>query len=249
MKKTTGKPGDDQLTPLGLIHSFPKQNNGLNLNQNINVFHVDDHPLLQEALAGVITSMDGFTLSGSASTVEEAIVEIESSQPDMLVVDFTIGGNDGFEFIHHLKKKYPKRPLLVFSVAEENRIGPRAFREGADGVLTKGAPIKTIREAIKTVSRGEKWASPTLTQLLIGSGNRQNLQDKLTRRELQVLQQVGKGNSNQEIAEELGISAKTVGNHRENIKRKLGVKNARELMTIARDYFVEITEGCSANES
>lgn len=210
------------------------------------MFHVDDHPLLQQALAGVLAGMDGFTLSGSASSVEEAALAIDNLKPDMLVVDFTIGGDDGFEFIHRLKKKYPRTPLLVFSVAEETRIGPRAFREGADGVLTKGAPIKTIRKALETVAQGEKWASSELTQLLLGSGSRESLEDKLTRRELQVLQQIGKGNSNQEIAEELGISVKTVGNHRENLKRKLGIKNARELMTIARDYFLEVTEGAPA---
>lgn len=193
--------------------------------------------------------MDGFTLSGSAASVNEALIGIEECQPDMLVVDFTIGGNDGYEFIHLLKKKKPHRPLLVFSVADECRIGPRAFREGADGVVNKGASIGTIREAIETVSKGNRWASPELTQVLIGPDGRDNLQDKLTRRELQVLQQLGKGNSNQEIAAELKISVKTVGNHRENIKRKLGIKNARELMAIARDYYRSLSEGPPPEES
>ena len=200
-----------------------------------NIFIVDDHPVIQLALESVISHQEGLELLGSSSSPEDALIRLAEEEADLIIADFSLGGNDGFYFLHELRKVCPYTPLMLFTVAEESVIGPRAFREGVDGFLMKGASVETIVEAILALLAGNKWASPTLMHLLLNSPN-SGPSDILTRRELQVFGLIGEGNSMREIALKLGISPKTVENHREHIKKNLRIGDSVKLQIFARDY-------------
>jgi len=206
------------------------------------VYIVDDHPVVRVALSGVITSIDTLSVVGTAGSVEEAFIGISQHKPDLIITDFNLGGDDGYDFLYQLKQRYPKTPVLLFTVADECKVGPRAFREGVSGVVTKDAPIQDLKTSILSTLEGKRWASERLTQTILSQGADVQSEEVLTRRELQVYVSIGKGLTTKEISTELGISVKTVENHRENIKSKLRISTAVKLQTAARDYYIKITQ-------
>jgi DNA-binding NarL/FixJ family response regulator len=207
------------------------------------IYIVDDHPVILAALSGVIASVREWSLAGESNTVPKALKALKEIKPDLIITDYSIGGNDGFGFIRQLKGIHPEVPVLLFTVSDETRIGPRAFREGVNGMLMKGESIGTIKEAIKTLLAGRHWASSELTQLLMDQNRSASPEDVLSVRELQIFNLIGQGKTTKNIASELTRSVKTVENHREHIKSKLGVDSSLKLQTLARDYYMEMTQG------
>ncbi len=206
------------------------------------IFIVDDHPVVLAALAGVIASEEEWSLVGSADTIEKALDDLTCFELDLIITDYNIGGDDGFIFIRQLKSLYPEVPILLFTVADENRLGPRAFREGVSGMLMKSEPIGTVKEVIKTLLAGKRWASEDLTQRLMDQSCRALPEEILSVRELQIFNLIGQGETAKSIASDLKISVKTVENHREKIKTKLGMESSLKLQTLARDYYREMTQ-------
>ncbi len=207
------------------------------------IYLVDDHPVVQAALAGVVAGMAGCAIAGSAGSPSQAVPEIDERRPDLIVTDFNMGGEDGFDFIYLLKQKFPHIPILLFTVCDQARIGARAKREGVNGFLPKGASISEIREALNTVLGGGEWFPPS--ELV---NHEESPELSLSRREFQIFLKIGQGQTIKEVASDLGISAKTAENHRENIKRKTNCRSALQLQMKARDYVTMLTEGSSGSE-
>jgi len=205
------------------------------------LYLIDDHPIIASAIRGVVVTMEGYAFLGSASTIDAAFEDLEKLKPDIIVTDFNVGANGGYGLIKNLKLKFPSIPVLLFTVADESRVGPRAFKEGVHGVITKGSDVAVIREAITTVADGGKWASETLLRQILEESVSGNAEESLTTRELQVYTLLGQGESSKSIACHLGISVKTVESHRENIKIKLNITNSHKLQAIARDYYLSIS--------
>jgi DNA-binding NarL/FixJ family response regulator len=203
---------------------------------------VDDHPLLREALAAVINRQSDFVCCGEAGSAIETQKAVSVLQPDLVLLDLWLNGGDGLELIKALKSQFPSLHILVLSQFDEALYAERALRAGALGYVMKEQPSKEVLAAIRTVLGGEIYVSPRVAARVLHKAietkreNRNGRVENLTDRELQVLQLLGAGMSTRKIADELTLSFKTVETHRENIKRKLGLGDAVELVRYAAEW-------------
>jgi DNA-binding NarL/FixJ family response regulator len=149
-------------------------------------------------------------------------------------------GANGIELLKSIKAEHPKLPLLVLSMHDESLYALRSLRAGARGYIMKQEALDRVMSAIRQVLHGELYVSPSMSGRMIeefvqGAGNQSGstIADKLTDRELEILQLIGQGHGVQQIARELNLSAKTVETHRAHIKEKLNFQTARELARFA----------------
>jgi len=205
------------------------------------VFVIDDHPIVRAGVRLLIAGMNGFELAGEAGKADGAPEAAAAAKPDAVVTDlFLGGGHDGLELVAALRAALPSARLLVFSMHPEDLFAERALKAGADGYLMKGGDLTELELALKHVVSGEVFLSDAIRKRLesakwFGRKDEGRL-TSLSDRELQVFQRLGAGRTNQQIAEELGMSVKTVSAHRENMKAKLGVDSAGELVRLAVAY-------------
>lgn len=206
---------------------------------------VDDHPIVRHGLAQLINNEPGLEVSGSAATPPEALKAIEVEEPDLAVVDLALGDDSGLELIKQLKALCPDLKILVISMHDEVYYADRVLRAGALGYLMKQEPAEQMIAAIHQVLSGNVYLSdPMAASLLtrmVGEkhGDRGSPVDRLTDRELQVLEYIGRGLGTRQIAEKLGLSIKTIENYREHLKTKLELKNSSELVRYAVRWEIE----------
>jgi len=196
---------------------------------------VDDHPMLRERLAHLISREADMTICGEADNIQEAMEIIQQTKPDIAIVDITLHGSSGLELIKNLKAAGCAVPILVLSMHDESLYAQRALRAGARGYVTKHEASETVMIAIRRVLQGEVYLSDQLTSRILKNLVQTGLEiegpavDRLTDRELEVFQMIGRGRATREIAEALNLGVKTVDTYRERIKQKLNLQNAAEL--------------------
>ncbi len=205
---------------------------------------VDDHSMVREGLRLRISAFDDLEVCGEATSEEEGMQLVKETNPQLIIVDISLKSGHGIELIKRVKANYPNIKMLVSSGFEESLYAERALRAGALGYLNKQDSGEKVIEAIRTVLRGERYVSQEITQRLISQalGNRSesnNPMDLLTDRELEVFRLIGRGQTSGAIANELLLSTHTIDTHRENIKRKLGLKNAAQLNRQAVQFLLE----------
>lgn len=201
------------------------------------IYIVDDHPLVRQGLSQVINSEVDMETCGEAEDASEAMKGVGPANPDVIIVDISLRGNNGLELIKNLKAIHENIPILVFSMHDESIYAQRALRAGAKAyVMKKESPTKVV-EAIRRIIKGEIYVSPSvadqlLHQIVNGPNNAtfSSPIDRLTDRELEVVQLIGRGLSSREIAESLNLSVKTIESHRAHVKEKLNLRNATELV-------------------
>ena len=206
------------------------------------VMVVDDHPLVRQGLVQVINQQEDLVVCGEAATHAEALTALSARLPDLLLLDLRLKEGDGLEFIKSLKGRFPDLPVLVLSQFDEGLYAERSLRAGASGYLMKEQASEDVLGAIRTVLAGRIYITPDLNARLLqrlitakpqtGEMAFGNLSD----RELQVLQLLGRGIGNREIAMQLHLSIKTVETYREHLKHKLSLRNAEELVYFARQW-------------
>lgn len=203
----------------------------------IRVFIVDDHPLVRQGLAQIIDSQEDLEICGEAEDSSTAMRGIDSTKPDVIIVDISLQGNNGLELIKNVKAVHENLPILVFSMHDESIYAQRALRAGAKAYVMKKESSEKIVEAIRKILKGEIYVSPrvadqVLHQIVNGPNNNAAASpvDRLTDRELEVVQLIGRGLSTREIAESLNLSVKTIESHRAHVKEKLNLRNATELV-------------------
>jgi DNA-binding NarL/FixJ family response regulator len=200
------------------------------------VFLVDDHPMMREGMGRLIDGEPDLVYCGGAGNASQAISEIARCQPDIVITDLTMPGRGGLELIKDLKALHSELPVLVFSMHDELFYAERALRAGARGYLMKEAGSGKMLEAIRQVMSGQVCVSPRIAGKILDlfAGQRprgsQSPIEKLTDREFEVYQLIGGGMTTKEIADQLSLSQKTVAVHRANIKEKLGIASATELV-------------------
>ena len=209
------------------------------------VFVVDDHPLVREGLLQFINQQEDLVACGEAATHAEAWTALSANLPDLLMLDLRLKEGDGLEFLKALKSQYPHLRVLVLSQFDEGLYAERSLRAGASGYVMKEQATEDVLGAIRTVLAGRVYVTPGLNARLLqrvlaekpmpGEMDFGNLSD----RELQVLQLLGGGVGNREIARQLRLSVKTVETYRENLKRKLSLPSADELLFYARKWVEE----------
>lgn len=197
---------------------------------------VDDHPVLRDGLEGIITRKDGLTVCGKAGSVKEALAMVDETEPDMVLTDLSLPGRNGMELIKDLRTSHPELPVLVMSMHDELIYAERILRAGGRGYLMKEASAEQLLRAIARVLDGGVFVSETVTDHFLQgmsgkSGEKPSFPlQRLTDRELEVFELIGRGKGNHEIARMLSISPRTVDAHRTHIREKLKLADGNELI-------------------
>jgi DNA-binding NarL/FixJ family response regulator len=199
---------------------------------------VDDHPLFRKGLEQLINSSgDAFAICGEAGDAAEGMSRIRELKPDLIIVDLSLPGANGIELIKNIRAEFEKLPVLILSMHDESLYALRALRAGAQGYVMKQEALENVIGAIREVLAGRPYLSSQMSAKLItnfASGSTQaNPTDKLSDRELEILELIGRGRDVHEISDLLHISRKTVETHRAHVKEKLNLKNAREVNRFA----------------
>lgn len=199
------------------------------------VFLIDDHPIVRQGLAVLIDQEPDLAVCGTAADARSALDGVLKSKPNIVVVDLSMPGPDGLEFIKNLHVHMPKLPVLVLSMHDEMLYAERALKAGAQGYIMKHEAETNIMAAIRRVLQGEVYLSLAMTGHLLRKVADQSdtkpisQLETLADRELQVFEHIGRGYRSVEIAEQLGISIKTVESHVSRIRQKLGLRNSHEV--------------------
>jgi DNA-binding NarL/FixJ family response regulator len=200
---------------------------------------VDDHPLFRKGLQELLHSDGGFGVCGEAGNASEAMDVIRRMCPDLVVVDLSLPGANGIELIKNIRAEFPKLPILVLSMHDESLYALRAMRAGADGYVMKHEAMANVVDAIHEVFNGRPYLSPAMAAQVITKFAHRRAEgevdavERLSDRELEILELIGKGNEVRQIAKLLHLSPKTVETHRAHIKDKLDLKNSREVARFA----------------
>lgn len=201
------------------------------------VMIADDHPITRQGLGQLIRTCSDLELVGEADSPVAAIEAAGEQHPDVIVADLSFRGMDGFEMIKELRNRYPNVRILVLSIHDESYYAQRALKAGAMGYLMKHEPVERVLDAIRSVYHGHVFLSDRMSQVLLSRVGGAMVgpfgTEALTDREMEVLQLIGKGLSTRQVAEQLNLSVKTVETHRENIKQKLKLENAAQLIQYA----------------
>ena len=199
------------------------------MSENIRVLIADDHPLIREGLRGLLAAEPDLELVGEAADGSEAVEKTDQLRPDVILLDLLMPVKSGIEAIIEIKEKDPEARILVLtSFADDEQVFP-ALRAGALGYLLKDSSPQDLLRAIRSVYRGESSLHPAIARRLVLQFSQPAVdsspENPLTQREVEVLKLVAEGLSNQNIADELVVSERTVGKHVGNILEKLHLAN------------------------
>jgi two-component system invasion response regulator UvrY len=202
----------------------------------IRIFIADDHAIVREGLKQIVTETSDMVVADEASTGHEVLAKVFKSNYDVLVLDITMPGINGLDVLKQVKSQNPRIPILVLSIHPEEQYAVRVLRAGAAGYLTKDSAPDELITAIRKVSMGGKYVTPTLAEKLasdLESGTERSLHETLSDREYQVLCLIASGKTGTEIGEELFLSEKTVSTYRSRILEKMNMKSNAELIHYA----------------
>jgi len=198
------------------------------------VLIVDDHPIVRAGVRLALRGHDAMEICGEADSVNAALALAEQLKPGVVVLDLHLGGRDGIELVGQMRELLPGAKILVFSMNAEDLFAKRALRAGANGYLMKEGGLEELQRALERILAGEVFVSDRMNTRLLSSLARGEEDDDalaaLTDREMQIFLLLGGGKTTGQIAEELSLSVKTISTHRENLKVKLGVESAAELV-------------------
>lgn len=209
----------------------------------LRVVVVDDHPMFRDRLAQIINHELDMAVCGEAGNAQQALETIQQTEPDLAIIDITLDGASGLELIKSIRALGLKIPLLVLSMHDESLYAERALRAGANGYVTKRQPGAEVVSAIRRVLAGEVYLSEKMTAGFLralttagGAGGIKELAqpiNRLTDRELEVMELIGLGRTTREIAAALQLGVATVDTYRARIKEKMNFRNAVELQHFA----------------
>jgi DNA-binding NarL/FixJ family response regulator len=210
----------------------------------ISVFLVDDHEIFRNGLKQLINSEPDMEVSGEASTGEDALHALSSSQPDVVIMDIRMPGINGLETSTALLKASPRTHILFFSLFDEPDYVAAALEMGASGYILKDTSNKIFLNAIRTIHNGKYYFIGEVSDILVKKyqAARQSAAHpaaqaadiSLSRREEQIIRMVNNGLNNKDIAESLGLSIRTIEAHRMNILRKFQVNSIEEVIEYCR---------------
>jgi DNA-binding NarL/FixJ family response regulator len=205
---------------------------------------VDDHPIVRLGIRQMIGAEADLEICAEASSAEEALRLAGSLRPDLALIDLSLEEGAALGLIRELRQSVPNVEVLVLSMHDETLFAERVLRAGARGYIMKQAAIDGLVGAIRQVACGGVYMSPRMTQHVLeqlrdSSAGPSGLLSTLTDRELEVFDLIGHGKSTAVIAGQLAVSVKTIETYRANIKTKLKLKDARDLLRLATSF----TEG------
>jgi len=199
------------------------------------IYILDDHPIVIEGLKKLIEQQEDMQVIGSAEDATAALQQIVKLKPDVVVLDITLKDRSGVDLIKKLRAGHPSTQILVYSMHDENVYAERCLRAGAMGYVMKGEASARVLQGLRQVAQGSFFFSAALLGSIVSgggprSGSRGEPSRMLSDRQLEIFEMVGRGFDSHSIAEKLALSAKTVDAHKANIRQKLGLASARELL-------------------
>jgi DNA-binding NarL/FixJ family response regulator len=198
------------------------------------VLIVDDHPVVRHGIKLMINAEPDLTIVGEAQSEQEARRLVRELQPDVVLLDLSLGQGDGFNIVRDVHAHYPDIRILVLSMHDETIYAERLLGQGASGYIMKQAAAEQLITALRTVLRGERFLSDGVKRTLGDRrGDDPDPGSRLSARELQVISLIGQGYGTREIADRLSLSVKTVETHRLAIKRKLALDTNAQLVQYA----------------
>ena len=203
----------------------------------IKVLIADDHSIVRAGLRRIVEESGDMEVIAEAADGKAALLQAQKELPDVAVIDISMPGLDGLEVTAQLHSGYPKLPVIILTMHEEEQYVIRAIEAGAMGYITKRSAPEQLVNAIRKVHAGSRYLSAEATDLLalrVARGSKgQSPLDSLSTRELQVLRRLAMGHTNREIASAYGISIKTVDTYRFRLLKKLNLRNNAELSRFA----------------
>jgi DNA-binding NarL/FixJ family response regulator len=199
---------------------------------------VDDHPMMRDGLRQLVAGESDLEICGEADDAASALEQAETLKPDLAIVDITLRSSSGLDLIKDLHIRSPATAVLVLSMHDESLYAERVLRAGGRGYIMKQEGGKKILEGIRHVAAGRTYVSEAVSARILDAfagaqGESKSPVETLTDREFQVFQLIGQGLSTKEMADKLHVSAKTIEVHRVNIKEKLNLHTAAELLRFA----------------
>lgn len=191
----------------------------------IRVLVVDDHPLFRDGLTGLLKTVDGVEVVGSAGDGETAVRTALELRPDVVLMDLNLPGTSGLEATRRIVAGAPETAVLVLTMVDDDDSVIAALRVGARGYVLKGAVQEEVLAALRTVATGGAVFGPGAAARVLRRGNTPRYGADLTEREGEVLALIADGRSNAEIARALAVSVKTVQNHVSHVLAKLQVRD------------------------
>ncbi len=201
----------------------------------LSVLLVDDHAVVREGYRRLLERHGDIAVVAEAADADSACEMFVRLRPQIVVMDITLPGVSGIEAMRRMLTLQPATRVLVFSMHEDAIFARRALQAGAYGYVTKGSAPAVLLEAVHTIAAGRRYLSPGIAeQLALGDSllDRQ-ARHGLSAREFEVLRLLAQGHSVRDIAQTMGLTAKTVANHQSVIKQKLGVESAIQLLRAA----------------
>jgi DNA-binding NarL/FixJ family response regulator len=215
------------------------------MSEPVRILLVDDHAVLRSGLRLLLEREEGLEPVGEAETAEDAVRSLPRLQPDVVVIDIEMPGIGGIDGTGRIKERAPAARVLVLSMHDRPQDVRRAFDAGADGYLPKAAADEDLVRAIRAVAAGERYVHPSLGAALAAPAASAGPIDELTEREREVLRLLALGHTNQEIAEQLIVSVRTVESHRAHVMTKLRVTTRADLVRAALDAGLLAEDGSS----
>jgi DNA-binding NarL/FixJ family response regulator len=206
----------------------------------IRILLADDHTLMRQGLRALLERQEGFSVVAEAADGHEAIAQAAAQRPDIAIIDIAMSNLNGIEATRRITEKHPETAVIILSMHADEGYVLRALSSGARGYLLKDSPEQDLINAIRAVNQGKAFFSPEISRMLAEDYMRQMRQrgvddsyELLTPREKEILQMLGEGKSNKEVAARLNLSPHTVETHRGNILEKLNLHSAAEMILYA----------------
>ena len=200
----------------------------------VTVLLVDDHAVVREGYRRLLERSSSIRVVGEAADAQSSYLAFIEHQPQVTVMDISLPGASGIEALRRIRKRDPQAQVLVFSMHDDPVFASRAFEAGARGYIAKAAAPEALVEAVMKVARGEPYLTGRMAHdLALRSKAGGEAPADLSPREFEVLRMLVAGRSLGEIAEHLGLTAKTVANHQSILRQKLGAGSALQLLQAA----------------
>lgn len=208
------------------------------------VLLVDDHALMRQGLELLIGQQSDLEICGQAESAADAMTAIKTGSPDVVITDITLKDSSGLELLKDIRVHWPHLPVVVLTMHNETFYAERVLRAGARGFVTKNEPPAAVLAAVRAALGGHIHVSEKLASQMIGKLTGRTSQagagamlDLLSDREFEVFELIGQGKEVRDIAAQLHLSSKTVETHRDNIRKKLNIDSANDLLKYALQWF------------